>query len=302
MSCYRPLPASRRRGSVAPPTVGWRRQDGDALELPCGRCIGCRLDRGRMWQLRILHEAQLYDSNYCATFTYDQAHVPFELEYRHFQLFLKRLRKAKVGVTVLADRGRPIRFFVAGEYGGMTGRPHWHAILFNVQFADRVLLHNGKFRSAELERLWSHGGVELDAVSPQAAAYVAGYTVTKAQRAEGVARFELVNLCTGELSYRRREFAKMSLNPALGTDWFVRFAGDLFPGDFAVSDAKRWKVPRFYWERFKRTADPGVVEEIAYGRYLRSLEQPPEESAPERRAVREEYAERRAKMFSERGL
>ena len=33
------------------------------LTLPCGNCIGCRLERSRQWAVRCMHEASLYEDN-----------------------------------------------------------------------------------------------------------------------------------------------------------------------------------------------------------------------------------------------
>ena len=94
------------------------------LELPCGQCIGCRLERSRQWAMRCLHEASLYDSNSFITLTYDDSNLPYggSLNYEDFQKFMKRLRKRI---------NSKVRFYMGGEYGSEgTMRPHFHACLF----------------------------------------------------------------------------------------------------------------------------------------------------------------------------
>lgn len=273
------------------------------MELPCGRCIGCKLDRAREWSIRIGHEAQLYDSNLFITLTYKpEAHLHPSLYYGDFQDFMKRLRRKVRGVSVGPDGGRPIRFFVSGEYGGETKRPHWHAILFNCDFADKQALQNGTFRSTICEDLWARGNVVIGAVTPASAAYVAGYTLKKVHGQAAKDYYEdVVNVRTGELSSRRPEFCVMSRRPGIGAWWYRRYAGDLFPGDRAVAAGKCYKVPRYYFKNFKVDADAITYEEVLYGRYLRAEDQR-EESTPERRAVREELAERRVVAFGDRKL
>lgn len=96
------------------PLAAWQTDDGDivfkergaikrALTLPCGQCVGCRLERSRQWAVRCMHEASLYDQNAFVTLTYDQDHLPESgsLRYRDFQLFCKRAR----------DKLGPFRFF-----------------------------------------------------------------------------------------------------------------------------------------------------------------------------------------------
>lgn len=301
MSCYRPIKAVKTPGGEI---VLWSRGDGYALELPCGRCIGCKMDRRRMWSVRIQHEAQLYVSNWFLTFTYDDGKklVDPSLDYKDFQAFMKRLRARLKGEVEAPDGRRPIRFFCAGEYGGKTFRPHYHAILFNVVFKDLESYVNGTFRSKIAEDLWGSGNVVIGNVSAQSASYVAGYTMKKVHGADARAHYEdVVNVRTGELSSRRPEFVVMSRKPGIGTWWYEKYWQDLFPGDQAVSDGKCWKVPRFYWEKFKEMADPAVVEEVEYARYLKAAENL-EESTEARRVVKEERAERMSAMFEDRGL
>ena len=80
------------------------------LELPCGQCIGCRLERSRQWAMRCLHEASLHENNAFITLTYDDSNLPRggSLDYSDFQKFMKRLRKRI---------GRKVSFYCGGEYG-----------------------------------------------------------------------------------------------------------------------------------------------------------------------------------------
>lgn len=303
MSCFRPMDAYRRPdGTVG---IGSDRGDGRWMELPCGRCIGCKQERARAWAIRITHEAQLYDSNLFLTLTYSDAALPasLSLEYPHFSGFMKRLRRRLKGVSRLPDGGRPIRFFMCGEYGEVNSRrPHYHAILFNCDFPDKVPLHNGEWHSALAEDLWDRGIVTIGSLNAARAAYVAGYTLKK-RYGRGVkdGYEDVVNLSTGELTSRGREFVSMSRMPGIGALWYRRFGSDLFPQDQAVQAGRCYKVPRYYYEIFKREADPAKVEEIMESRFLRAMEHP-EESTPERRAVREELAWRRVATFRKRAL
>ena len=95
------MPAVRMvDGSVKFISRNKRGVDG-TLELPCGQCIGCRLERSRQWAVRCLHEASLHENNSFITLTYDEASMPpgGSLCYRDFQLFMKRLRKVTGKVT-----------------------------------------------------------------------------------------------------------------------------------------------------------------------------------------------------------
>lgn len=41
------------------------------MHLPCGRCIGCKLERSKQWAIRLMHEAQLHEANSFLNLTYD---------------------------------------------------------------------------------------------------------------------------------------------------------------------------------------------------------------------------------------
>lgn len=298
MSCFRPI-----RGTLVPGgrvvLGGDPTGKGRPLQLPCGKCIGCKMDKARMWSVRITHEASLYDSNIFVTFDYNPKSLPSSLSlvYSDFQLFMKRFRKKHRGVNASPNGSYPIRFFCAGEYGSKYQRPHWHAIFFNVDLADKIKFHNETFRSESLESLWGKGNCVIGTVTPRSAAYVAGYTLYKKGHSGDYE--DVVNVETGVLSSRRPEFVVMSRRPGIGAWWYEKFKNDLFPHDKAVMPEGRvQKVPRYYLEKLKRS-DPLIAEEISYTRYLSSLEHP-EEGTDERLAVREEYAVRKLDTFSKR--
>lgn len=275
-------------------------RSGRALELPCGRCVGCKQDRARDWMVRIVHESQLYQNNWFVTFTYREEDLPESrsLEYGDFQSMMKRLRRRVRGCSPGPEGNYPLRFFCAGEYGSLRQRPHFHAIMFNLFTGDEQRLANGAFRSTLLEDVWKKGGVYLDRVTRASAAYVAGYTQKKVYGRTAVYE-DVVNLRTGEVSERRKEFAVMSRRPGIGAWWYARFASDLWSQDHAVVDGKRNKVPRYYLEKFRRDGDAARVEEVLEARYQRAMECK-QEGTPERRAVREEYALRRDAVLAER--
>lgn len=322
MSCNTPNRAYRvengqvRMGYAGSQVVGPGMQstpEGRPLELPCGHCAGCRADRKREWAIRCVHEAQLWDSNLFVTLDYDPASEcspesrrSRSLVYRDVQLYLKRLRKRERGVTRGPNGDYPVRFFLSGEYGPSgTRRPHWHALLFNLDFRDKVKLHNGTFRSTLAESYWPHGQTVIGTVTPQSAAYVAGYTQAKMY---GGSRHEKEDYYTdretGEVL--RPEFIQMSRDPGIGSWWFDKFRGDLFgldknaPRDFAVHDGRKARVPRFYWRKFQEMGDPHIIESIEQARLDRAADIDPSERTAERRAVREEAALRRLSTFSPR--
>jgi hypothetical protein len=101
------------------------------------------------------------------TLTYNEQNETINLDYKHVQDFMKRLRKRK----------GPCRFFAAGEYGKKELRPHWHILLFGVNFEDLTLLKNkiggDLYDSKELNALWGKGYTSVGEVNYTTAGYVA---------------------------------------------------------------------------------------------------------------------------------
>lgn len=250
MPCYRPLLAYRLSSGAV---VFVERGDVlHQLELPCGQCVGCRLERSRQWAIRCVHEAQLHKQNSFLTLTYDEQHIPpnFRLEYRDFQLFMKRLRKK--------FRRQRIRFFMCGEYGDSMSRPHFHACLFGWDAPDKYLWRgqsgdeDALFRSPILEALWPNGFVTLGSVTFKSAAYVARYVMKKRTGDSARLHYSVLDPETGELLERPAEFTHMSLKPGIGAEWYTRYRGDVYPHGMVVVNGREVRPPRFYDRRFKR--------------------------------------------------
>lgn len=262
MACYHPLRAYRLEDG----SVTFRddmRGGGDTLELPCGKCVGCLLERRRQWSIRIVHEASLWPFNCAVTLTYDDEHLPpcASLDYVDFQKFMRSLR----------DWGRhrklpPIRFFCCAEYGSHGARPHYHAVLFNFFFADREPSGKNLYRSRTLEELWRLGFSSVGDVTPQTAAYVAGYVTKKAEGSVLSRVHTVVDRCTGELVERRAEFCRMSNRPGIGAGWLERFGSDVYPHGKVVFNGREVKPPKFYDRRFAE-ADPDSWAELQAMRY-----------------------------------
>lgn len=236
MACYHPVPAwykqvvneSGKRG------LSFKLDDGlvdRPIEIPCGTCIGCKLERARQWAVRCVHESQLYDSNCFVTLTYKDD--PGTLVPRDMVLFLKRLR---------AKYGEGIRFFQCGEYGERLERPHHHAILFNLDFADRVFYNIGSdgvsrvYTSNDLESLWGHGFCTVGDVGLSSAGYVARYTLKKVVDSSAAAHY----------GGRVPEYLTMSRRPGIGRDWVEKYGRELINNGFVVLDGVKQGIPRYY--------------------------------------------------------
>lgn len=247
MDAWPPAPGASRKLVFSP----LRSYSGaKALSIPCGQCRGCRLDRARDWATRAVHEAQCHDRNSFLTLTYSDEHLPGDrsVSVREVQLFKKRLR----------DGLGPFRDMTSGEYGDLTLRPHYHSLLFGLDFDDKRPWRASKsgellYRSPTLEKFWPFGEALIGAVTFESAGYVARYTMKKAKGDEDPHRYRRAEAdpLTGE--WREwcvaPEFLVMSRRPGLGAEWFNRFRCDAFPSDFLVIDGRKVPVPRFYTDR-----------------------------------------------------
>lgn len=270
MPCYGPLSGwlSKDKTAKGKRRVVFNRQEGlvdRPVQVPCGRCIGCRLEYSRQWAVRCMHEASLYEKNCFVTLTYDDKHLPKNsvglatLRPDDFVLFMKRLRKLK---------GPGVRFFQAGEYGDL-GRPHHHCLLFNCWFDDAVVWRESGerslYRSKELERLWPYGYSSFGKVTFESSAYVARYTVKKVVGVGAEAHY-----CG-----RVVEFCTMSRRPGIGRGWLERYCSDVYPkGELVMRGGVVSKPPRYYDDYFS-TLSPDVV------RRLKLLRQRVVESKPD---------------------
>lgn len=221
------------------------------VTIPCGQCIGCRLEHSRQWAMRCLHEAQLYENNCFITLTYDQEHLPgdLSLDKSHFQKFMKRLRKKYPG--------EKIRYYHCGEYGEENKRPHYHACLFNHDFQDKQqwTVRNGTklYVSEELMNLWPYGFSTIGDVTFDSAAYVARYITKKITgkaleetNSQGLKPYELYDSNTGEITKIQSEYTTMSRRPGIGKDWYEKYKDDVYPSDFLVINGKRMRPPKYY--------------------------------------------------------
>lgn len=278
MPCFSPLQGFR--GVNGGLTFARHLSTGLPMQTTCGRCIGCRLERSRQWAVRCMHEASLYEDNCFITLTYSDDYLPAfgSLEVRAFQLFMKRLRRRV---------DRKVRFYHCGEYGDELGRPHYHALLFGMDFADKYpwaeRSGNVAWRSADLESLWKFGQSEIGSVTFESAAYVARYITKKITGKAAEDHYRRVDVLTGEISQIQPEYSTMSRRPGIGRGWIEKFVSDVYPSDEVISRGRPAKPPRYY-DSYFGTQDPDGLLEVQKERTRRRDR---ENETPERLSVRE---------------
>ena len=176
MACYNPLafiPDYSKKRDLKVPYKYLGKYDPSlkvefpgVIRVPCGRCLGCRLDYSRQWADRMILELETNEKKgIFLTLTYNDDHVPvvydcdengevvlddkgeassmaYTLCKRDLQLAFKRLRDH-------LPSDKKIRYYACGEYGnaprsGKYRRPHYHAIIFGIgldDFPDRSIVN-----------------------------------------------------------------------------------------------------------------------------------------------------------------
>ncbi len=214
------------------------------VAVPCGQCIGCRLERSRQWAIRCMHEAAEHPENAFVTLTYSAEHLPTgaTLVKKDFQDFIKRLR----------ERIEPkrLRYYHCGEYGEENSRPHYHALIFGHDFEDKILWRKQNeqnlYVSAILNEVWGKGHTSIGDVTFKSAAYVARYIMKKITGEDAQNHYQVLDGETGEVHDRLPEYTTMSRRPGIGKTWFDKYKGEVLPRDEVIVNGKRVKPPKFY--------------------------------------------------------
>lgn len=256
MPCYHPLRAFQLKPGA--PLFFGDGGRGKSVQVPCGQCVGCRLEYSRQWGVRCMHEARMHEANCFLTLTYDDAHVPKDLSLRpaDFTEFFKRLRE-----RLRRNSASRIKYFMCGEYGGVLGRPHYHAIVFGYFPVDSAFFKKSKsgyniYTSKELDADWQRGIVFVGDVSFKSACYVARYVMKKTDQEEVK---PVLDVTTGEIIQRVNEYARMSRKPGIGRSFVQKFGGDVYNHDRVVVEGSEIPVPRYYQNLLKES-DPELFE------------------------------------------
>lgn len=248
MPCYHPLPAWRTHSKEV--FLGKERPDSTRLNLPCGGCLGCQMNKARGWALRCQLEMQQHDHAVFTTLTYADEHLPPTLRKNELSEYVRSVRK-RLNPRSKTNRTL-VRFFASGEYGEQLKRPHYHLILYGIR-PDQAQL---------LDEAWGKGFTTVEPITPARIAYCAGYTAKK--NGDGRYRYErdaprLLDP-TGTYFYSyQRPFIQMSRNPGIGgharqwaNSWRIQ----------AVNNGTTQPVPRFLHEAWKQQATEEEKEEL----------------------------------------
>lgn len=211
MACYTPL------------TLG-------KMIVPCGKCNFCLRTKRAEWSYRLFAELKLSSTAHFLTLTYDESNQPWmdsevgtlpTLCKSDVQLFTKRLRFLNSSLT-----RDSVRYYTVGEYGTITNRPHYHAIMFNV--------HDSCIQ--DIESVWKAGAVHIGDVTEASIHYTTKYVINR----------------PGVYTGREPPFAVMSRRPGIG-------AGYLTPDkiawhrkgmrNYAPMAGGKTRLPRYFKDR-----------------------------------------------------
>lgn len=269
--------------------------------IPCGKCIGCRLDYSRNWANRGYLESLLWEQNWFVTLTYDDKYLPYQdewtttegitytdqdleelewkgtLEPNDFTQFMKNLRqimKREYGVD-------GIRFIGCGEYGTEERRPHYHLILFNFNIpVDQLYephLKDGdySYKCKLIERAWSErkgkacecmGICDVTPATWNTIAYVARYITKKINGKESEDFYAM----QGEL----KEFFRCSTG--IGKGYYDLHKEDIYKYDQILIKNKKgshWVKPPKYFDDLYEQEEPEKMKQIKQNRKKLQLQQ-----------------------------
>ena len=282
--------------------------------IPCGQCIGCRLNYSRTWADRCMLEAQQYEHNAFITLTYDPEHLPPlkeclntetgeifnwpSLDYSHLKKFLDALRdyyeyhynwkyeEHEVSPGEDYDRydkkqdkffkvdNPGIRYYACGEYGGKSGRPHFHILVFNMPPLPDMKhwfttdQHEKIYHSDILQnKIWKKGICSIGELTWNSAAYVARYVVKKQKgKTKG-----LIDLCGDLVLGLEKEDTRMSLKPGIAKKYYDENKHKFYETDEIViairGKVRTIKPPRYFDKMYDlENEDPFIMREIKEAR------------------------------------
>lgn len=216
-----------------------------SIPVPCGKCPECISKRISGWSFRIMQEYKRCITAEFVTITYDTDHVPIttagymSLKKEDIQKFMKRLRKnvhtewnkePRDGNLAWFPEPPQIKYYLCGEYGSETNRPHYHAIIFNVPSWEFI------------ESAWQLGAIHYgDSVSEASVGYTLKY-MDKPKR-----------IPTHRNDDRQPEFSLMS--KGLGENYLTpeniqyHKAALVDRVHLTVADGKKIAMPRYYKDK-----------------------------------------------------
>lgn len=211
------------------------------ISLPCGKCANCRKKQSSEWSFRMKKEVEYFHRSDVFTFfltlTYNDERLPSQdgkvsLRHADYRNFIKMVRQ-----QLRRDYGEVVKLSIigCGEYGDVSGRPHYHCVIHGIPFDYRGGLQGV---IAMLEEKWRFGFSYIKPCNGDVAGYVTKYSVKN-------------------LNKSRKYYESLGVEPpfrcysqGIGYNYFfqnqerIRREGFCRDGQFRVS------IPRYFKDRF----------------------------------------------------
>lgn len=165
----------------------------ETIQVRCGKCIECNIQRIKEWTNRLYLEQISHDESCFITLTFSNDLITnntdkevnplmaIDLKYskRYFQLFLKRLRK-----YIYKTENKFIKYYHIGEYGSRNQRAHHHIIIFGWKPKDMRQMEVSKsgkeqFFSQTINDIWKLGRISVQNTNINNIKYICKYTTEK---------------------------------------------------------------------------------------------------------------------------
>ena len=250
-------------------------KDGKAVLIPCKRCQGCIMDRGKSWANRMEMELPYHENAWFLTLTYDNDHVPksydqelgvnketgeieienLTLNFKDLEGFWKRLRRwteyheRAIMIEYKGKMKNDLMYYAGGEYGGKTHRPHYHAIVYGLNIQKDELIEYKKERGKQyyycewLNKIWGNGYIVIGAAEWESMAYTARYCTKKAYGSDAKKYYESLAVVP--------EDSRQSKTPAIGWRYYEEHKDEIYDKDsIQLKNGKRCKPPTYFDKLF----------------------------------------------------
>ena len=247
MSCFHPMTCWRQENEtrlIFSENPKYDKFKTEKLRVPCGKCIGCLLDRANDWATRCWCQTQECNPNECCfiTLTYNNEKLPEGgyLKVKDEQDFWKRLRYYNPGIK--------IQYMGCGEYGPKTHRCHWHFCVWGYRPKDLEFYKFNKwgdklYKSKELKKIWGNGFVIVGNLTYRSACYVSRYCTKKIFKKQNWAKqIDIKPECT-------------ICSKGIGLEYWNKYKGNIIKNHgihIKIDEkVKNKRIPKYYMKKFK---------------------------------------------------
>lgn len=217
----------------------WFKENAQAT-FDCRKCLHCRPKYARENASRCVLNASLHKRNCFLTLTYDESRPGYHNSYnprdlKNFKTALRRKFKHK-----------KIDIFRVHEYGE-NRKKHWHLVVFNHDFTDKVV-HTIKkgiplYKSKTLSKLWKHGFASIGDVTEASAMYQSQYMKKDFQ-----------------YGYVTSKMKSKSHHSGIARDYFFKHYKQVLQLGYVPVNGEKLPIPRYFLKLAEKHAMQGHAE------------------------------------------